>query len=72
MDIQQKLFALRDEKNAVFVARLIPNLNPETILGARTPDLRKLARELYKTEDVPASWRRFRTAIWRKTASKPS
>ena len=45
-DIQQKLFALRDEKNADFVAKLIPNIPPETILGVRTPALRKLAREL--------------------------
>ena len=52
MDVQQKLFALRDEKNAAFVARLIPNLDPETILGARTPELRRLAKELSKTEDV--------------------
>ena len=50
-DIQQKLFALRDEKNADFVAKLIPNIPPETILGVRTPALRKLAKELWKSED---------------------
>ena len=45
-EIQERLFALRDEKNAAFVARLIPTLERETILGARTPALRKLAKEL--------------------------
>ena len=62
-EIQQRLFALRDEKNAAFVAKLIPNRNPGTILGARTPALRALAKELYRSMDVgpflaelPHSW----------------
>ena len=50
--IRQRLLALRDEKNAAFVAKLIPNIPPERILGARTPALRQLAKELYRTEDV--------------------
>ncbi len=45
-EIRERLFALRDEKNAVFAAKLIPNLPDESILGARTPALRKLAKEL--------------------------
>ena len=52
MTIQERLNALRDEKNAAFLARLIPNLPPESILGARTPDLRRLARELRGTEEA--------------------
>ncbi len=47
-EIRQRLFALRDEKNAAFAAKLIPNIPPETILGVRTPDMRKLAKELYR------------------------
>ena len=50
-EIQDRLFALRDEKNAAFVAKLIPNIPPETILGVRTPALRKLAKELWKSGD---------------------
>lgn len=46
--IEERLFALRDEKNAAFVAKLIPNIDPSTILGVRTPALRKLAKELYR------------------------
>ena len=52
MTIHERLNALRDEKNAAFLARLIPNLPPESILGARTPDLRRLARELRGTEEA--------------------
>ena len=52
MEIREELTALRDEKNAAFAARLIPNIPPETILGARTPALRKLARTLRGTEEA--------------------
>ena len=51
-DFTAALEALRDEKNAAFVAKLIPELDPGTILGARTPALRKLAKELWRAEDV--------------------
>ena len=33
------------------MAKLIPNIPPETILGVRTPALRKLAKELWKSGD---------------------
>ena len=53
-EIQERLFALRDEKNVAFVARLIPTLERETILGARTPALRKLAKELSGSDAAEA------------------
>ena len=37
--IRQRLLALRDEKNAAFVAKLISNIPPERILGAREGSL---------------------------------
>ena len=52
MTVRERLYELRDEKNAAFVARLIPNIPPESILGARTPDLRRLARQLRGTEEA--------------------
>lgn len=52
MSVREELLALRDEKNAAFLARLIPNLPPESILGARTPELRSLARRLRGTEEA--------------------
>ncbi|MBO5556527.1 MAG: DNA alkylation repair protein [Oscillospiraceae bacterium] len=51
-EIRERLFALRDEKNAVFVAKLIPTIPPESILGARTPQLRALAKALWKERDM--------------------
>lgn len=44
--IQQQLFALRDEKYKAFHSKLIPTIDPETIIGVRTPELRKLAKQI--------------------------
>ncbi len=46
--IQSRLLALQDAKNKEFVCKLIPTIHPETVIGARTPALRMLARELSK------------------------
>lgn len=51
-EIQKRLFALRDEPYRDFVARLIPMVDKERIIGIRTPTLRSLARELARTEDM--------------------
>ncbi len=52
MEIQDELIRLRDEKNAAFLARLVPNVPPETVFGARMPELRKLAGRLRGTEEA--------------------
>lgn len=51
-NFQQRLFALQDLPYRDFQAKLIPTVDPETVIGIRTPALRKLARELAKGEDV--------------------
>ncbi len=48
-DIQEKLFALQDTGYCAFQRKLIPTLPPEKIIGVRTPILRSLAKELYRT-----------------------
>lgn len=52
MTLTERLLELRDEKNAAFAAKLIPNIPTASILGARTPELRRLARELRGTEEA--------------------
>ncbi len=44
--IEAQLFALRDASYAAFTSRLLPTVPKETVLGVRTPVLRKLAREI--------------------------
>lgn len=51
-NFQQRLFALQDLSYRDFQAKLIPTVDPEMVIGIRTPALRKLARELAKGEDV--------------------
>ncbi len=52
MKITDELFTLRDAEYAVFQAKLIPSADPGSMIGVRTPDLRKLAKKLYKETDV--------------------
>ena len=49
MDIRYELMSRRDEKYGEFQGGLIPNLNRERFIGVRTPELRKLARQLVKS-----------------------
>ena len=51
-DILKKLYALQDIKYRDFQGKLLPTVDPETIIGVRTPDLRKLAKELAKQDDI--------------------
>ena len=49
--IQSQLFALQDVKYKQFQCKLMPTVNSETVIGVRTPQLRKMAKELSKTQD---------------------
>ncbi len=49
MTIQERLFALQDEKYADFSAKLNPILPREFFIGVRTPAIRALAKELRGT-----------------------
>ena len=51
-EIRQSLFGLHDIKYRDFQAKLIPGMGTETMIGVRTPDLRKLAKQMYKREDI--------------------
>lgn len=44
--IQERLFALQDVTYRDFQRKLIRNIDPEAIIGVRTPQLRQLAREI--------------------------
>lgn len=48
--IRSRLFELQDLKYRDFNSKLIPTVKKELIIGVRTPDLRKLAKEISKTE----------------------
>ncbi|MCQ2546265.1 MAG: DNA alkylation repair protein [Clostridia bacterium] len=48
MNIQNELFKLQEIKYAEFQAKLTPTLAREKIIGVRVPEVRRLARAIYK------------------------
>lgn len=51
-DITALLFDMRDNGYRDFQCRLMPNVQRERVIGVRTPELRRLARELYGSESA--------------------
>ena len=51
-EIRQSLFELQDIKYRDFQAKLIPGKDMETMIGVRTPELRKLAKQMLKREEI--------------------
>lgn len=49
--VQQSLFELQDEKYRDFHAALMPTVDKETVIGVRSPQLKKFAKEFYKNGD---------------------
>ena len=48
-EIQKRLFELQDKKYRDFQVKLVPNIDSNSIIGIRTPDLRELTKEIYKS-----------------------
>lgn len=46
--VQERLFGLQDVKYREFSSKLTPTIDTEKVIGIRTPELRKLAREIAK------------------------
>ena len=53
-EIVAELFRLQDKKYAAFQAKLIPTVEAERIIGVRTPELRRFAKELFGDGDTAA------------------
>ncbi len=51
MSIYEKLSEVKDDEYKEFQAKLVPNISPDVILGVRTPDMRKIAKEMYGTPE---------------------
>jgi len=57
--IRAILFSLQDTAYRDFTAKLIPNVDPATIIGIRTPAFRKAAKEIYRSGDYDAFLRQL-------------
>ncbi len=51
-EIRTQLFKLQDEKYRDFQVKLIPGKDTDTMIGVRTPDLRKYAKTLVKNDNI--------------------
>ena len=54
MTLYERLLEEKDDAYREFQARLVPNVPPETILGVRTPAMRKIAKEVFESPDREA------------------
>ena len=44
--IKEELFKMQDKKYRDFQSKLMPTVNPDRIIGVRTPELRKYAKQI--------------------------
>lgn len=49
MTVRERLFEAADEKYAEFQAKLTPTVDRKMFIGVRVPEVRKLAKELYRS-----------------------
>ena len=50
-DLYKKLKSCQDLKYRDMQIKIIPSVDPETIIGVRTPELKSMAKEIYKSGD---------------------
>ena len=52
MSIYERLLSNKDEKYKDFQSKLVPNINKETIIGVRTPQIREIAKKVFGTQEA--------------------
>jgi 3-methyladenine DNA glycosylase AlkD len=50
--ITEQLFALQDLEYKQFHSKLMPTIDPDVIIGVRTPNLREIAKQLASSTDI--------------------
>ena len=51
MSVYEELCKYKDDKYRDFQSNLVPNISKDIILGVRTPDMRKIAKDMFGTEE---------------------
>ncbi len=52
MTVYERLAACRNDQYRDFQSKLVPNIPKETVLGVKTPDMRKIAKEVNQTKEA--------------------
>ena len=50
-DLHKKMYSLQDLKYRDMQIKIIPTVNPDSIIGVRTPELKKMAKDILKAGD---------------------
>lgn len=53
-ELQKRLFELQDIKYKEFHSKLMPGIDPDSVIGIRVPVLRAFAKSYAKTEEAGA------------------
>ena len=51
MSVYERLSKFKDDEYREFQSKLVPNISKDTILGVRTPDMRKIAKDVFGTKE---------------------
>lgn len=54
MTVYEQLLKVKDDKYKEFQAKLVPNIDPDTILGVKTPEMRQIAKEVFNSKGKDA------------------
>ena len=54
MTVYEELLKVKDDKYKEFQAKLVPNIDPDTILGVKTPEMRQIAKEVFNSKEKDA------------------
>ena len=54
MTVYERLLKVQDKKYRDFQIKLVPNISPDAMIGVRTPDMRNIAKEVFKSDERDA------------------
>ena len=52
MSVYERLLSYQDEKYKDFQSKLVPNIDKETIIGVRTPQMKEIVKEVFGTKEA--------------------
>ncbi|MCR4991599.1 MAG: DNA alkylation repair protein [Lachnospiraceae bacterium] len=54
MTVYEQLLKVKDDKYKEFQAKLVPNIDPDIILGVKTPEMRQIAKDIFNSKEKDA------------------
>ncbi|SFQ06592.1 hypothetical protein SAMN04487928_11728 [Butyrivibrio proteoclasticus] len=55
MTVYERLLSAQDKEYREFQTKLVPNISSEVMIGVRTPDMRRIAKEVFNSDERGAS-----------------